>query len=349
VSREFHIGGDRIADDTECYVIAEIGHNHQGDLEKCKALFKAAKGCGANAVKLQKRDNPSLFTREMFDSPYNSENAYGPTYGTHREALEFGREEYLTLIEYAKELEITFFSTAFDISSADFLEDLDMPAYKLASADLTNIPLLRHVARFGKPMIVSTGGGAMEDVERAYEAIMPINTELCILQCTSMYPCPPEAMNLSVIKTFRDRFPDVVIGLSGHDNGIAMALVAYMMGARVIEKHFTLDRTWKGTDHPFSLEPPGLRRLVRDLQRAQRAHGDGIKRRLPEEEAPLTKMSKKIVAAHDLPVGTVLTEADLAVKSPGNGLPPYLIEEILGKTIKRALIADDALSLDDLA
>lgn len=346
--REINIGGDQIGDDHDCYVIAEIGHNHQGDLEKCKALFKAAHDCGANAVKLQKRDNRTLFTREMFDSPYNSENAYGPTYGTHREALEFGKDEYLALIDYAKELGITFFSTAFDIPSADFLEDLEMPAYKLASADLTNTPLLEHVASFGKPMIISTGGGNMEDVVRAHDAIMPINSQLCILQCTSMYPCSYETMNLKVIETFRDRFPNVVIGLSGHDNGIAMGLVAYMLGANIVEKHFTLDRTWKGTDHPFSLEPPGLRRLVRDLRRARIAQGDGVKQRVQAEEAPLLKMSKKIVAARDVAPGTKLVAEDLAVRSPGDGLPPYRIPDLIGRTTNRALSADDALSLDDV-
>ena len=165
------------------FVIAEIGHNHQGDLDKCKDLFKAAYTCGADAVKLQKRDNRALFTQEMYNSPYNSENAYGRTYGEHREALEFDRDQFLVLIDYAAELGITFFSTAFDIPSVDFLAELNMPAYKMASADLYNIPLLKHVASVGKPLIISTGGGTMEDVERAYEAAKPINNQLSILQC----------------------------------------------------------------------------------------------------------------------------------------------------------------------
>jgi sialic acid synthase len=342
------IGNDLIHDGGDCYVIAEIGHNHQGDLEKCKALFRAAQGCGVNAVKLQKRHNATLFTRQMYDSTYNSENAFGATYGAHREALEFGRDEYLALIEYAKELGVTFFSTAFDIPSADFLAELDMPAYKLASADLTNIPLLKHVASIGKPMIISTGGGTMEDVERAHDAIAPLNDQLAILQCTSMYPCCPESLNLRVIETFRNRFPDAVVGLSGHDNGIAMGLAAYMLGARIIEKHFTLDRTWKGTDHPFSLEPPGMRRLVRDLRRARIALGDGVKRCLPDEETPLKKMGKSVVAARPIAAGVVLGPDDLAVKSPGSGLPPYWIDTLLGKKTLRPLAEDEPLALDAL-
>src|SRR5262249_27268625 len=162
------------------------------------------------------------------------------TYGEHREALEFDREQYVELREYAAGLGITFFATAFDIKSADFLAELDMPAFKIASGDLTNVPLLRHVARLGKPMIMSTGGGTMEEGQRAYDAVRPITRQLCILQCTASYPPSFEQLDLKVIETFRNAFPDTVIGLSAHDSGIAMALVAYVLGARVIEKHFTL-------------------------------------------------------------------------------------------------------------
>jgi len=158
MSRFLTIDDTTITDDSDCYLIAEIGHNHQGSLEKCRELFRAAKECGADAVKLQKRDNRSLYTRAMYEKPYDNENSFGPTYGAHREALEFGREEYVELKRYAAELGITFFATAFDVPSADFLAALDMPAYKLASGDLSNLPLLRHVARIGRPVIVSTGG-----------------------------------------------------------------------------------------------------------------------------------------------------------------------------------------------
>ncbi len=151
----------RIDDNSDCYVIAEIGHNHQGNLETAKELFRAAKECGVNAVKLQKRDNRTLYTREMYEKPYDNENSYGATYGEHREFLEFGKEEYQELIRFAAEIGVTFFSTAFDHRSADFLAALDMPAYKMASGDLTSIPLLKHVAEIGKPMILSTGGGAI--------------------------------------------------------------------------------------------------------------------------------------------------------------------------------------------
>ena len=150
-----------------------------------------------------------------------------------------------------------------------------MPAFKIASADLVNTPLLRHVAALGKPIFLSTGGGTLDDVERAVETILALNEQLCILQCTAAYPCEVEELNLQVIETYRERFPDLVVGLSDHQSGIAMSLVGYMLGARVIEKHFTLNHAWKGSDHAFSLMPEGMRRLVRDLRRVPDALGDG--------------------------------------------------------------------------
>ena len=347
------IGPDRIAD-ADCYVVAEIGHNHMGSLDECKRLFRAAKECGANAVKLQKRDNQTLYTRAMYDSPYVNENSYGATYGAHREALEFGWDEYVALQEYARQLGITFFATAFDFPSADFLAELDMPAFKMASGDLTNIPLLEHVAGYGKPMLLSTGGATMADVRRAFDTVAAINRlqraapSFAILQCTSGYPCVPEEMNLAVIGTYRSQFPDVVVGLSDHQNGIAMALVGYVLGARIIEKHFTLNRANKGTDHKFSLEPTGLRKLVRDLRRAQVAMGDGVKRPYASEAAPLYKMAKKLVAATDLPAGRVLTREDIAIRSPNDGLPPYELGNLIGKVTLRPIYQDEAIAYQDL-
>lgn len=346
--RLFHIDGRPISDETDTFVIAEVGHNHQGSVEKCKELFRVARECGVDAVKLQKRDNRTLYTRAMYDKPYDNENSFGATYGEHREALEFGADEYTELKAYSRDLGLIFFATAFDVPSADFLARLDMPAYKIASGDLKTLPLLRHVAGLGRPMIVSTGGATMEDIERAYDAIMPINTQLCFLQCTAAYPAAFEDLNLNVITTLRRRFPELVIGLSDHENGITMAIAAHVMGARVVEKHFTLNHTWKGTDHAFSLEPIGMRKLVRDLRRTRVAMGSGVKCPVAAEQAPLLKMGKKLVAARPLHPGHVLTEADLAMKSPGDGLPPYLLDQVVGRTLTRALEADDAVTFEVL-
>jgi sialic acid synthase len=344
--RSLEIAGRDIADDTDCYVIAEIGHNHQGSLETCKELFDEAKGCGADAVKLQKRDNRSLFTREFFDKPYENENSFGLTYGEHREALEFGKADYRELQAYADEIGIAFFATAFDHKSADFLADLEMPAYKMASGDLKNIPLLRHVAGIGKPMVISTGAATFEDVERALEAVLDINPQVAILQCTAGYPASWDELDLSVIGTYRDVFPHQVIGLSSHDNGIAMPVAAYVLGARIVEKHFTLNRVMKGTDHRFSLEPQGLRKMVRDLRRVRRALGDGTKRMYESEVEPSVKMGKKLVAARDLPAGHRLEPGDISLKSPGDGLPAYELDHVVGSVLREPVEADATLTLE---
>jgi N-acetylneuraminate synthase/sialic acid synthase len=347
--RELSIAGRRIADDTDCFVIAEIGHNHQGSLERAKELLRAARDVGVDAVKLQKRDNRRLFTRELYDSPYDNENSFGPTYGAHREALELDRDAYAELRDLASELGLVFFATAFDETSADLLEELDLPAYKVASGDLRNTPLLRHVASFGKPLVVSTGGATLEDVDRAVETVTSVNDRLCLLQCTAAYPASVEELNLAVISTFRERYPELVVGLSDHQDGIAMAPVAYLLGARVIEKHFTLSHSAKGTDHAFSLMPEGMRKLVRDLRRVPLAIGDGEKRPLASEEAPLRKMGKKLVAARALPAGHVRGDGDLVARSPADGgLPPFALDGLLGLPLVRSLAEEETILAEDV-
>ena len=349
MARTIRIGQHEIGDHSRCYVIAEIGHNHQGSLEKARELFREAKLAGAHAVKLQKRDNRGLYTRAAYNKPYDNENSFGSTYGEHREFLEFGLKEYRQLQTFATELGVDFFATAFDQASADFLHDLDVPAYKIASGDLKSTPLLRHVASFGKPVVISTGGAILEDVQRAYDTIMPINPQLAILQCTAGYPAAFEELDLRVISTFRERFPGAIIGFSSHDNGIAMPVAAYMLGARIVEKHFTLNRTSKGTDHAFSLEPVGLRKMVRDLERTHKALGNGVKKIYESEKAPIGKMGKSLVIARDLPSGHLLGPGDIVMKSPGGGIPPYELENVLGRVTLRPLMEDDFLTFEVLS
>ncbi len=343
---KFTIAGRLIADNTPCFVIAEIGHNHQGSLDVCRKMFEVAKNCGVNAVKLQKRNNRELYTENFYDLPYNSENAFGPTYGLHREALELSESDYVELKEYAEKLGLIFFATAFDFFSAEFLNLLDVPCFKVASGDLTNIPLLKFIAGFGKPMIISTGASLLDDVKRAYESVYQINKQIALLQCTAIYPTEPEEMDLKVIDTYKREFPEAVIGLSDHYNGIALSVSAYVLGARIIEKHFTLNRATRGTDHAFSLEPVGMSKMVRDLRRIHIAMGDGVKKFYDKEKPARLKMGKKIVAAHDFEVGHILTVDDLAFKTPGDGLEPYRVEEFYGKVLKVTLRKDDPLTVD---
>jgi len=348
LTKSIKIGSNDLTRDGLPFIIAEIGNNHQGSLDIARQMFKAARDCGVQAVKLQKRNNKKLYTEKLYNSPYDNEVSFGSTYGAHREALEFGRDEYMELKQYGQELGLVVFSTAFDFDSADFLQEIDFPLFKIASGDLKNLPFIKYVASFGKPLLLSTGGGSLEDVRRVYDTVMPINPNLVILQCTSSYPVEPRDMNLRVIKTYRKEFPNAIIGLSDHQSGIAMAMVGFTLGARVIEKHFTLNRAWKGTDQSFSLEPVGMKKLVRDLNRAYEALGDGIKRPLAVEEKPLAKMGKKLVAAADLPARHVLTDQDIAIKSPGDGLAPYEIDNVIGKKLVKPLVMDENITYEIL-
>jgi sialic acid synthase len=209
-----------------------------------------------------------------------------------------------------------------------------------------NTPLLRHVAEAGKPMILSTGGATLDDVRRGYETVAEINPQVVLLQCTAGYPAEWTELDLRVISTYRECFPSAVVGLSSHDNGIAMAVAAYVLGARMIEKHFTLNRALKGTDHRFSLEPVGLRKMVRDLRRTRLALGDGMKTMYPSETEPIVKMAKKLVAARDLPAGHVLRHEDIAMRSPGDGLPPYELDRVVGRTLRHPVSTDTSLTFE---
>ena len=185
------------------FVIAEIGHNHQGSVEKAKLLIKAAKDCGASAVKLQKRDNKSLFTKELYNQIYDNKNSFGKTYGEHREFLELGKKEYIELKKFSEKLGIHFFATPFDFKSVDFLEEIGVEAFKIASADLINIPLQTYIAKKNKQIFLSTGGGTIEDIDRACKNILKINKKLSILHCTASYPVDISEMNLKVISVLR--------------------------------------------------------------------------------------------------------------------------------------------------
>src|SRR3569832_1691576 len=312
--KSFTVGKNVVAQDGACYVIAEIGNNHQGDLKTALNMIKVAAGMGVNAVKFQKRDNKALFTQAMYNKPYENENSYGATYGEHRDDLDF-------------------IVTPFDHPSVDFLEKVDIAAYKIASADITNVPLLEYVAKTGKPMFVSTGAATLDEIRLAYDTISKHNGQVCILHCTAGYPTEYENLNLRVITTLRETFPEAVIGYSGHDYGILAPSVAYMLGATVVEKHNTLNRSWKGTDHKFSLEPTGLHKMVRDLRRIDLSLGNGKKEIQKFEVDARKKMGKSLYAARNLRAGTVLTAADVVIKSPGGGMAPYRLDELVGKIL----------------
>lgn len=307
--RQLTLGNRLVNDASPALVVAEIGGNHGGSVETACDMIRIAAAAGAGACKFQMRDNLTLYSEALLNQPYENEHSYGKTYGEHRQALELSDAALDTCCFTAEQSKVLCFATAFDEPSVDRIVKLGMPAIKIASGGLTDLTLLRHAASVRLPIILSTGGGTLWDVENAVTAITATHDQLAILHCTASYPVRDFAeLNLSCITTLRERFPDFVIGWSGHDSGIAMSVMAYTLGARIIEKHFTLNRTNKGTDHAFSLEPAGLTKLCRDLSRAHAARGDGRKRFYPSEVAPIAKMRRrvttdglKITGATDVP------------------------------------------------
>lgn len=342
------VGKSVISEESPCFVIAEIGHNHQGNLKVALDMIKVAAGAQVNAVKFQKRSNRELYTQEMYSKPYDNENSFGLTYGEHREFLEFNRDEYVMLKKCAEENGVEFMCTAFDFESVDFLEKLGISSYKLASGDVTNTPLLEYIARMNKPVFLSTGAATLEEIRIAYDTILKYNEKLCLMHTVCSYPSEYEDLNLRFILTMKKEFPKAIIGYSGHDNGILASVVAYMLGARVIEKHFTINHSWKGTDHKFSLEPEGLRKQVRDLKRVDIALGDGKKVVKDIELDAKIKMGKSIYTKSAMPKGTVLAWDNLCVKSPGGGLEPYRLKGIIGRRLRVDLEKEVLLSLKHL-
>ena len=287
--RSFPFASRTITDDSPCALIAEIGNNHGGDVASALLLMAAAKEAGWDAAKFQIRDNANLYSEALRKTPYDNPHSFGPTYGEHRDALELSPAELAMCVVDAS---LPVFATAFDERSVDVLEDLQMPMVKVASGSVTDRALLTRIAQTRKPVILSTGGSTIAEIDCAVALLEPF-CPLAILHCTAAYPVRDwSELNLRMILTLRTRYPNHVIGWSGHDSGIAMALVAYSFGARIIEKHVTLNRAMKGTDHAFSLEPKGLATLCEDLKRAHVANGDGVKRLYDSERAPLAKMRR---------------------------------------------------------
>lgn len=329
------------------YVIAEIGNNHQGSLDLALQHIEAAKWAGADAVKLQKRSNKDLFIPDFYNSPYENENSFGPTYGTHREAVELSIDEIRELQSFSKKLGLTLFSTPFDFQSLIDLETLDLPFYKLASADIVHLPLVDNIVKSGKNIIISTGSATFKDIDRCLEFIDD-RCKVILLHCTAAYPAPLHSLNLRCITQFIDNYSNYTIGLSDHENGIDAASVAYMLGARVFEKHFTLDRAAKGTDNAFSLEPIGLQKLVRNLRRIPIMLGSNEKLSLDVEAQPIFKMRKSIVYAHNFSAGTSLGYHSFEYRCPGIGLPPYEVANLVGRTLAVDVVSYQTVVFDHL-
>lgn len=271
------------------YIIAEIGCNHQGDMGIAQRMIQAVAECGVNAVKFQKRTLAEM-PAALMESPYEGPNSYGRTYGEHRAALEFDWEQHGALREHARECGVGYVCTPYDLPALEFVAALGPDAVKIASCSLTDLELLRAAKATELPLIVSTGMSTAAEVASAM--LLLRDADVTLLQCTSAYPCDEAHVHLWVMVGYKERWR-CKVGLSDHTRGIAVSIAAVALGAEMIERHFTLDRTWKGTDHAASLEPEGLRRLVRDCRNVEMALGDTEKRRLECEEAAWEKLRNR--------------------------------------------------------
>ena len=339
------IDGQTVNQDSKAYIIVDIGHNHQGDLELAKEMVLAAKQSGGDAMKFQTRHPKDVYSVAEYNRVSDNPNWFGRTYGEHREHLELADDEWQDLFEFCNEVEVTGFSTPFDFKSVDLLEKLNVPAYKVASGDATNIPMIKYIAETGKPVIVSTGGCNMSEVQRIYDEVMAINPQLALLQCTCIYPAPPDVQNLRVIGTYGESFPDVVTGLSTHNPNWWVNLAAYALGGRIFENHFTTDRTLKGTDQAFSLTPDMLREYRTAIDEVAVAMGSADKFQESIEEAPTLERRKKLVWANDLEAGHLVVAGDAVAKCPGDGVGPWMLDQIEGRKVREAVAAESDVRL----
>lgn len=347
MKKRIKIGDNWVGENEPCYIVAEAGLNHNGQLLLAKKLVDIAVECSVDAVKFQKRDIDRILTRAAIEQPYIKPTSWGKTYGEHRRALELSNEEFKELSGYCREKKITFFASVWDENSADFVDKLYVPAFKIASADLTNLPLIEHIAKKKKPIILSTGMSTMEEIEDAVNMIKRYNDELILLHCVSTYPSDFEEINLRLMETLRKKF-NVPIGYSGHEKGIAVSEAAAVLGAVMIERHITIDRTLPGPDHAASLEPAGLQKLVRDIRNIERSMGHATKKVLPNERHIREKLAKSLVAVQDIPKGTIITNDMLTTKSPGTGLSPKYHYIIPKKMAKRDIKKDTPITEEDI-
>lgn len=329
-----------IGDGHEPYIIAEAGINHNGNIEIAKKLIYEAKRAGADAIKFQKRTIEEMFTKAHLDRPYEKNYSKGMTYGEHKHEIEFSDDQYMELYSYAQEQKIDFLCSGFDATSFDFIEHrLNVPIHKIASPFVTDYPLLKQIASYGKPMIFSTGMYLMDEIERAINFLKQFNNQIIVLQATTLYPCPDEYADLLVIPTFRNRL-NTLVGYSSHDKGVILPAASIALGGCLIEKHFTLDRTMIGPDHVASCEPRGLELICKYAKSTFHGLGSSQKRIHPSEDKARLNYGVSIVSKCAIKKGDIITENNIMVKCPGGGISPEHYYDLLGKRATKDIISD---------
>ncbi len=331
-----------------CFIVAEVGNNHQGDLEHAKRMIEEVAKAGADAVKFQKRHLESLLTRAGREAPYTGPNSFGPTYGAHRLALELSAAQMAELKTLAESLGLVFFASAWDEVSLKEMLELDVELLKVCSADLVNLPLLRRVAASRLPVILSTGMSSLEEIDAALAVVHAEHDDVAVLHCNSSYPCAEEQIGLPVMDTLRERY-GVPVGYSGHERGIAPSVAAVALGACIVERHFTMDKTQPGTDHKASLEPAELAQMVAMIREVEKAMVVKGKIVFPEEQAAAKKLRKGLVFSRDLPAGHVLTASDLTTRSPLVGVSPVHWDEVLGSVLKKPVKLEEPVQWEHVS
>ena len=336
------IGNKLIGEGEPCFIIAEAGSNHNGKLEIAKKMIDVAAGAKADAIKFQ------IFKAESLYSKYTPEFSYLKGQNVYEliKSVETPRKWIKELARYCKDKNIDFLASVFDFDAVDILGKY-VPAFKIASFEITDLELLKYAAEKGKPMIISTGMANLGEVEDAINTIKSVgNEDIILLHCNSLYPTPIEVVNLRAMETMRTAFK-VPIGFSDHTLGIHIPIAAVAMGACVIEKHFTLDRTLPGPDHSFAIEPDELKEMVRYIREVEKARGNGIKEKSElESEEMYVKARRSIHAKVDIPSGTKITGDMLIIKRPGYGIKPKFIDIVVGREAKKDIKEDEWITWD---
>lgn len=338
------VGENRwIGENEKTYIIAEIGINHNGSIELCKQMITAAARAGVDAVKMQKRTIEEMYTHKALEVPYDKPYAFGRTYGEHKHALEFSDEQYLELQQFTHEKGVEFLVSGFDATSFDFIENqLHVPVHKVASPFITDYPLLKQVAEYGKPIFLSTGMHTLEEIKKAVEFIKQYNDKLMVFHAVTMYPVPNELVNLHFIQTLKQEL-NTLVGYSSHDKGVVLPAASVALGACVIEKHFTLDRTMIGPDHAASVEPRGMELIVNYSKSVFDGLGSYEKIMDEPEQAARIKYGVSVTSRRFIPAGKVIDEEDIMVKCPGGGISPVEFWELIGKKAAKDIQADETI------
>lgn len=341
---KIEIGNKLIGEEEPCFIIAEAGVNHNGDTKLAMQLIDAAKDAGADAVKFQTFKTENLLSKNIVVPKHveSKESLFDTIRG-----LELSEEAHYMLSEYCKQKGIVFMSTPMDNNSVDLLEDIGVPVFKVASCDLDNLPLLKYISKTEKPIILSTGMGSISEVGEAIEVIKSNgNADIILLHCVSAYPPKVEDVNLRAMETLRNAFK-LTVGYSDHTIGTNIPLAAVALGAKVIEKHFTLDKNMEGPDHAVSADPDDLERLVSGIREIEESFGTGVKVPSKDEIEMRRSFRKSIVAIADIKKGATIMPEMLSVKRPGTGISPKYFDFVAGRKAERDLSKDDLITMDD--